>query len=111
MVYVLLNLEYEYRGDVEKDVITPDEYFRDCGRFFASPEQRCALGNRMIEIATELCRKGIGYRLALNCLKSAVRILEEAAKKNRCYKGDLKVADSMKKNLEHMLPQIGIIGN
>ena len=103
VTYVLLNLEYAYKGDVENNIISPDEYLSACGNFYASLDKRCALGNRMIDIAKELCMEGIGYKSALNCLNSAIEILTEAAKKNSCYYGDLKVAFYMRDNLERFL--------
>lgn len=105
-LYVLLNLEYAYKGNIELESIKPNEYFKACGSFYASLEQRCNLADRMINIAKELCVKGFGYDSALNCLKSALEILTEIAKKNKCYIGDYKVALNMKDNLEKLLPML-----
>ncbi len=106
IAYVGLNIEYAYKGDVEKDIISPDEYRDKCGKFYASPEQRCFLGNRLIEIARQLCMKGKGYKSALNCMEAAVQILLDLAERNNCYLGDYIVAVRIRDNFSRMLPML-----
>ena len=111
--YVLLSLEYAYKGDVERNPIEPNDYFLACrhNRFFGSLEQRCFLGNQMTRMAVRLCEKGMGYDSALNCLNSALELLGEIAKKNHSYMADLEITLYIKNTLEDWAPVLKLKTN
>lgn len=104
--YVYLNLIYACKGNVEVNTLCPVDYLKKCGRFYASLEQRCELGNKMIEIARELCIEGKGYESAMNCLETSLELLTDIASNNKCYMGDMIVASRMKASLEQNMPRL-----